>query len=330
MIRPARLAALAVTLIIALAACAPSAGALGTPATPAATTAPSSAIPSDELPSVEPTTPPTATPTQEPSRTPGSPAPTPSGSTAPTPEPAGTPAPTMVVRAYFMMGAGNAAGGVVPVLRTLPATKAVARAAMQALLDGPTADEKAWAASITSSIPTGTTLDSLKIENGVATVVLGPSTMDPWDFTRMGARAQITFTLTQFPTVDAVTVVIGNEQPGGTRDRADYQAFGFVPAIFVDRPAWGASIGNPATISGLTNVFEATFRAQLLDANGDILVDDQVTASCGTGCWGTFAERLTYSVTKAQYGVLRVYDLSAKDGTPENVTDYKVWLTPAT
>ena len=31
---------------------------------------------------------------------------------------------------------------------------------------------------------------------------------------------------------------------------------------------------------------------------------------------------------QAQWGTLRVYDLSAKDGTPENVTEYPVWLTP--
>jgi len=33
-------------------------------------------------------------------------------------------------------------------------------------------------------------------------------------------------------------------------------------------------------------------------------------------------------VAKAQYGTLRVFDYSAKDGTPENVTEYRVWLTP--
>ena len=37
---------------------------------------------------------------------------------------------------------------------------------------------------------------------------------------------------------------------------------------------------------------------------------------------------MPYAVGKAQYGTLRVFDLSAKDGTPENVTEYRVWLTP--
>ena len=79
----------------------------------------------------------------------------------------------------------------------------------------------------------------------------------------------------------------------------------------------------------MANVFEATFRVRLLDANGAVLVDRQVMATCGTGCWGTFKVDLAvHGRRKGQYGTLRVYDRSAKDGTPENVTEYPVWLTP--
>ena len=51
-------------------------------------------------------------------------------------------------------------------------------------------------------------------------------------------------------------------------------------------------------------------------------------ASCGTGCWGDFRTSLAYNVSRAQWGTLRVYDLSANDGSVENVTEYPVWLTP--
>ena len=51
-------------------------------------------------------------------------------------------------------------------------------------------------------------------------------------------------------------------------------------------------------------------------------------ATCGTGCWGTFKVELDYTVDRSQYGTLRVYDRSAKDGSPENITEYPVWLTP--
>jgi hypothetical protein len=51
-------------------------------------------------------------------------------------------------------------------------------------------------------------------------------------------------------------------------------------------------------------------------------------ASCGTGCWGTFKADVPYSVDTAQYGTLRVFNLSARDGSVENLSEYRVWLTP--
>ncbi len=101
------------------------------------------------------------------------------------------------------------------------------------------------------------------------------------------------------------------------------------PNIFVDRPAYGAALGNPGRVSGNANVFEATFRVAVLDGAGKVLVDRQVMATCGTGCRGTFAVSLSYKVSKGQWGTLRAYNLSAKDGTPEDIRDYPVWLTPA-
>jgi len=109
--------------------------------------------------------------------------------------------------------------------------------------------------------------------------------------------------------------------------RADYREE--LPEIFVDRPAWGAALGNPGRITGLTRVFEATFRVEIVDANGRVLVDKRLMASCGTGCWGTFDVTIPYQVAKGQWGTLRAFDLSARDGSRENVREYPVWLTPA-
>jgi hypothetical protein len=102
-----------------------------------------------------------------------------------------------------------------------------------------------------------------------------------------------------------------------------------LPAIFVDRPASGGAIGNPARVAGSADVFEATFRVTLLDGRGRTLVDQQVMATCGSGCRGTFDVMLRYDVPEAQWGTLRAWDGSARDGTPENVREYPVWLTPA-
>ena len=192
--------------------------------------------------------------------------------------------------------------------------------------------------TITTAIPDGTQLLGVSIKNGVATVNLSTEYDSGGGTASMQYRlAQVVYTLTQFSSVKSVlfqidgqtVTVFGSEGIAldGPMGRANY--YDQLPSIFVDRPAFGAAIGNPAKVSGNANVFEATFRVAILDAAGKTLVDQQVMATCGTGCRGTFDATLTYTVTKGQCGTLHVYDLSAKDGTPENVRDYQVWLTPA-
>jgi hypothetical protein len=238
----------------------------------------------------------------------------------------------MVVRAYFLISGPNGQGGLAPVLRTVPKSPKVATAAMEQLLAGPGRDEP-----LVTAIPAGVTLNGVAIDNGVATVDLSAGFDAGGGSASMFARlAQVVYTLTQFGTVDKVAFELDGAPVttfsgegiilDGPVGRAAFRDQ--LPAIFMDRPAWGASLGNPGRVSGIANVFEATFRVALFDAKGRELLDKQVMASCGTGCWGTFSTDLAYAVDKAQYGVLRVYDLSARDGTPENVVDYKVWLTP--
>ena len=92
---------------------------------------------------------------------------------------------------------------------------------------------------------------------------------------------------------------------------------------------FGAAAPSPVRVRGSANVFEATFRIAILDGAGKQLVDQQAMATCGTGCRGTFDTTVRYDVSKAQWGTLRVYFGSAVDGSPQDVRDYPVWLTPA-
>ena len=273
-----------------------------------------------------------ATPSIAPS---GEPAATATASSAATP--AASPAATMIVRAYFILGGPPGSVGLVPVLRVVPQSAAVASAAMTALLAGPTTTETRDR-SITSAVPEGTGLLGLSIRNGVATVDLSTEFDSGGGTASMEYRlAQVVYTLTQFSTVKSVVfqmegqtvTVFGSEGIvlDGPVGRADY--YDQLPSIFVDRPAFGAAFADPGRVAGNANVFEATFRVAVLDAAGKILIDQQVMASCGTGCRGTFDVTLHYTVAKGQWGTLRAYDLSAKDGTPENIREYPVWLTPA-
>ncbi|HSL34768.1 MAG TPA: Gmad2 immunoglobulin-like domain-containing protein [Candidatus Limnocylindrales bacterium] len=315
--------AVVTAFVLIVAACGPSSGGIGTVPPIEPTPIPSTGEPSPDL-------------TPAPSPSPSLPTPSSGPSESPSPSPSPTPAGTMIVRAYFYLGGGQGTAGLVGVLREVPESKGVATAAMNALLGGPTASESAG--RISSAIPAGSQLLGISIANGVATVDLssefesGGGSLSV--LTRLG---QVVYTLTQFPTVDSVlfriegktVTVFGGEGVilDGPVARSDY--YDLLPAIFVDRPVWGAAIGNPARVAGLSNVFEATSRVALLDAADRVIVDEMVMATCGTGCWGTFDVTLRYDVVKAQWGTLRVYELSARDGSPVNVRDYPVWLTPA-
>ena len=199
-----------------------------------------------------------------------------------------------------------------PVLREVPKTAQAATAAMTGLLAGPTADESGDR-TITSAVPAGTRLLGISIKNGVATVDLSTEFDSGGGSASMQYRlAQVVYTLTQFSTVKSVVFKIEGETVtvfgsegivlDGPVGRADY--YDQLPSIFVDRPAYGAALGNPGRVSGNADVFEATFRVAILDAAGKSLVDQQVMATCGTGCRGTFDVTLSYTVSKGQWGTL--------------------------
>jgi hypothetical protein len=290
-----------------------------------------------------------APPSAEPSVVPGSPDLTPAPSSpgaTPSTEPGDTPEPSApstgstVVRAYFYLGGPPGSEGFVAVLREIPATPAVARAAMNALLAGPQGRELWDGAGISSAIPAGTELRGISISGGIATVDLSSEFEAGGGSASMfGRLGQVVYTLTQFPTVTSVVfqvegrtvTVFGSE--GIVLDGPigrDYASFDdLLPSIFVDRPAWGAAIGNPARVTGNANVFEASFLITLLDRDGRTLFEGPVMATCGTGCRGTFDTTIEYDVDQGQWGSLRVWVASAMDGSPEDIREYPVWLTPA-
>ena len=244
---------------------------------------------------------------------------------------------TTVVRAYYFLGGEPGSAGLVPLLREVPRTPAIGTAAMQALLAGPSEAERAERV-ITSAVPEGSRLLGLTIEDGVATVDLSSEFESGGGSMSILVRlAQVVYTLTQFPTVQSVLIEIDGRPStvfsseglilDGPLTRADYEDL--LPSIFVDRPAYGAGFGNPARIVGSANVFEASFLITILDADGAVILETPAMATCGTGCRGTFDVTLPYSVDEAGWGTLRVWEASAMDGSPQNVRDYPVWLTPA-
>ena len=298
-------------------------------------------------PSLSSTAAPTLSSPPSPTLTPATPSPT----IAP-PSPSPTPSPTMIVRAYFLLDDPFSGGEVVnepalvPVLRTVPKSTATAAAAMKALLAGPSAKERAALPQIVTLVPAGTKLLGIEISRGLATVDLSAdfASVGPDDapdlgvFSLRGRLAQAVYTMTQFTTVDRVTfkldgkpvTVFGSEDVVLDKPvtRATYRDR-YLPLIFVERPAWGAALPNPGRVTGLANVNEAQFRISLLDEDNMVLADSRVLATCGTGCWGRFDVTMSYDVTTAQWGTLRVWDTSEYSGKPVAVREYPVYLRPA-
>src|SRR2546422_7875791 len=73
-------------------------------------------------------------------------------------------------------------------------------------------------------------------------------------------------------------------------------------------PGFDQEVASPVKVSGLANVFEANVSVEVLDQNGDVIAHDFTTASCGTGCWGSFSLALAYHVDERQPGTIVVHD----------------------
>jgi len=215
--------------------------------------------------------------------------------------------------------------------RTVPHTLQVAGAAMQELLTGPSAEEQA--AGMTTSIPDGTRLLGITIsDDNIATVDLSGEFESGGGSLSMTARlAQVTYTLTQFPTIESVVFSLDGEPVdvfGGEgivldhpAARADFE--NLTPAIFVDTVAIGDRITSPLRLAGTANTFEAAFQIQVRAADGTVVVDQAAMATSGTGTRGTFDISVPFDLPPGPATVV-VLEYSAKDGSPINVVEIPV------
>lgn len=215
-----------------------------------------------------------------------------------------------------------------PVRREVADTAATGKAAVEALLEGPTAAEEE--ADLGTCIPDGTTFLGLDVQDGVATVDLSQEYASGGGSLSMGLRlAQVIFTLTQFPEVQAVRFQLDGEtvdtfggegiiidRPVG---RAEFEDSS--PAILVESPAFGDTVASPVRVWGSANVYEAVFQLNIVDWDGKIVAEETVTASSGTGTRGTFDVTVPFSVDMAGRGALIVFVYSAKDGSQVNVRE---------
>lgn len=217
------------------------------------------------------------------------------------------PAETTDLGVYFVLD-----GKVWPVHREVDETDAVATAALEELLAGPT-DEEEVQLSFSTAIPDGVELESVSVADGVASVELSDELPEE-------ALAQVVYTATQFSTVGAVEIA------GKSYTRADFEDL--TPAILVESPLYFQDVGNPVRATGTANTFEATFQYQLTDTDGRIVDENFVTATSGSGTRGTFDfTTKEYEIPFDGFGALIVYELSAKDGSRINLREIPVRMS---
>ena len=268
-----------------------------------------------------------------------SPAPTSTTSTVATPA-ATTPLADVVVAPYFYLdeaGHPDRPGPFLfPMTREAPATKAVARAAMEQLLAGPSREEGDSVPAISTAIPDSVRLLGLTISDGVATVDLSSAFEAAADAAAVSARvAQVVFTLSRYPSVQEVlfrqegvnvAVPTGSGQlvsrPVNIGDYLDLAA-----ALHVEQPTYRGQGANPLQVMGFGAVFEASFQYALTDDDGLIIAEGQAMTTNGTG-WGGFDFTIDYEVDREQVGALIVWAHSAENGAQIDVREYPVTLAP--
>jgi hypothetical protein len=92
----------------------------------------------------------------------------------------------------------------------------------------------------------------------------------------------------------------------------------------------GEEVSNPVTVRGSANVFEANVTVDVTDSAGRLVGTAFTTATCGTGCRGTFSVTVPYEVRVAQRGEIVVHDDDAAGtGHPPHEVHIPVVLQPA-
>ena len=192
---------------------------------------------------------------------------------------------------------------------------------MEALLDGP--DDLETDIGMTTAIPAGTELFDIDIADGAATVDLSGTFATGGGSLSMQLRvAQVVFTLTQFDTVDTVTVLLdgreategigGEGVPATGVDRAEFE--NVTPAVLVESPVPGEEVTSPITITGIANTFEANVLYTVTDPEGLILDEGFTTATAGNGEWGDFSVTAEFATERSGLGAVIAAQEDAESG----------------
>jgi hypothetical protein len=184
-------------------------------------------------------------------------------------------------------------------------------------------DETGYPAGFSNAIPSGVTVIDQRVNGSVLVVEMSESFVAGAggalaDFTMLN---QLIYTLTlDDPTLEVLFTV--NSQP--------VDAFGSEGLVLIDPVGRDTFIdhlapmflteplvesGTSYTVTGMSNVFEATLWIDVIDGAGNVAYEDFVTAECGSGCWGAFSTTIPAGVVVPGESSIRVFTHSMEDGS---------------
>jgi germination protein M len=208
-------------------------------------------------------------------------------------------------RVYLLRG-----GEVWPVGREISSTDR-ANGALAVLLEGPTGEEEDELEA-TSAIPDD--VESITVE----VVADAPPQLEVDGELSEEALAQVVYTVSQFPGSRVVAY------DGRTIGRSDFEDF--TPSVLVESPLAFEEVSSPIRATGTANTFEATFEYEVIDPDGDVVADNFVTATSGSGTRGTFDFTTAEFESSDGDGSLVVFEISAEDGSRTNEVEIPLRL----
>lgn len=153
--------------------------------------------------------------------------------------------------------------------------------------------------------------------------------------------AQVVYTLTQFPTVQSIEILIEGE-PEATMgasgvvikavlSRADFEFGGdyetFAPTVLIESPRPGQqSAGNGVEVSGSAFTFEAAVYLEALAATGEVMAPETyfMADRIDENMKGTFSVWLDFESDLLGDITLRAFDISAESGEAVGVTEVPI------
>ena len=204
--------------------------------------------------------------------------------------------------------------------------------ALTALLSGVTGSESEM--GLSSAIPEGTTLLGVGVANGIASIDLsGEFESGGGSLSVLGRVAQVVYTATWFEDINAVEFLIEGvpvdvltgeglivDRP---QTRSDY--LDLLPAIFIDEPSWGSGVVSNMTVSGLATTESGVVHYVVVDADGLIVAEGDITTIVGDRSEFTTTVDLG-SVVNPGPGSIIVFE-SDPDGTQLHVLEYPLTIS---